>query len=47
MTFNGLGNYQRMLSDSTFKKPLAIRFILISPSSDHALFGADRIEHIE
>ena len=37
MSFNGLGNYQRMLSDSTF--------ILIDPSTDHAVFGFDRLEH--
>ena len=46
MTFNGLGNYQRMLSDSTFKKAFANTFLYLIVQVPIMLFLALVLSHI-
>ncbi|MFJ5476977.1 hypothetical protein ACIL82_04310 [Enterococcus faecium] len=40
MTFNGLGNYQRMLTDATFKKLFQYVPVFTSSSTNHAVSSA-------
>lgn len=40
MTFNGLGNYQWMLTDATFKKLFQYVPVFTSSSTNHAVSSA-------